>query len=85
VSNVTGENLDYLKMFLNLLGSRSPQTDEEPAEFQIDDTYSVPGVGTVVSGTNLKGTIKLNDLLLLGPDPLGHFQQIAVRSIHRKR
>jgi GTPase len=82
---VTGENLDYLKMFLNLLGSRSPQTDEEPAEFQIDDTYSVPGVGTVVSGTNLKGTIKLNDLLLLGPDPLGHFQQIAVRSIHRKR
>ncbi len=82
---MTGENLDYLKMFLNLLGSRSPQTDEEPAEFQIDDTYSVPGVGTVVSGTNLKGTIKLNDLLLLGPDPLGHFQQIAVRSIHRKR
>ena len=52
---------------------------------QIDDTYSVPGVGTVVSGTNLKGTIKLNDLLLLGPDPLGHFQSIAIKSIHRKR
>lgn len=85
VSNVTGENLDFLKMFLNLLSSRSPQADEEPAEFQIDDTYSVPGVGTVVSGTNLKGTIKLNDTLLLGPDPLGHFQPIAVRSIHRKR
>ena len=82
---MTGENLDYLKMFLNLLSSRSPKTDEEPAEFQIDDTYSVPGVGTVVSGTNLKGTIKLNDTLLLGPDPLGHFQPIAVKSIHRKR
>ena len=54
VSNVTGENLDYLKMFMNLLSSRSPNTDECPAEFQIDDTYSVPGVGTVVSGTNLK-------------------------------
>lgn len=29
--------------------------------------------------------IRLNDLLMLGPDPLGHFQQIAVKSIHRKR
>lgn len=43
------------------------------------------GVGTVVSGTCLKGTITLNDVLLLGPDPLGHFQQIAIKSIHRKR
>merc|ERR1719195_829077 len=85
VSNVTGENLDYLKMFMNLLSSRSPNTDECPAEFQIDDTYSVPGVGTVVSGTNLKGTIKVNDQLLLGPDPLGTFTPIAVKSIHRKR
>ncbi|XP_044732832.1 GTP-binding protein 1 [Chrysoperla carnea] len=86
VSNVTGENLDMLKMFLNLLTTRMPHTlDEEPSEFQIDDTYSVPGVGTVVSGTVLRGVIKLNDSLLLGPDPLGHFQPIAVRSIHRKR
>jgi len=85
VSNVSGENLDFLKMFLNLLSTRSPNTDSQPAEFQIDDTYSVPGVGTVVSGTCFKGTIRLNDTLLLGPDPLGHFHQIAVKSIHRKR
>jgi len=85
VSNVTGENLEYLKMFLNLLSTRSPNTDAEPAEFQIDDTYSVPGVGTVVSGTTFKGTIRLNDMLLLGPDPLGHFMPISVKSIHRKR
>lgn len=85
VSNVSGENLDLLKMFMNLLTNRTPNTDDEPAEFQIDDTYSVPGVGTVVSGTNLRGTIKLNDTLLLGPDPLGHFNPISVKSIHRKR
>ena len=32
VSNVSGENLDLLKMFLNLLGSRQPNTDEDPSE-----------------------------------------------------
>ncbi|KAG2461200.1 GTPB1 protein, partial [Polypterus senegalus] len=85
ISNVTGENMDLLKMFLNLLSSRTSYSDEEPAEFQIDDTYSVPGVGTVVSGTTLRGLIRLNDILLLGPDPLGNFIPIAVKSIHRKR
>nr|XP_020473517.1 GTP-binding protein 1-like isoform X1 [Monopterus albus]XP_020473519.1 GTP-binding protein 1-like isoform X2 [Monopterus albus]XP_020473520.1 GTP-binding protein 1-like isoform X1 [Monopterus albus] len=85
ISNVTGENMDLLKMFLNLLSSRTTFSNDEPAEFQIDDTYSVPGVGTVVSGTTLHGVIRLNDTLLLGPDPLGIFIPIAVKSIHRKR
>ncbi|XP_075165831.1 GTP-binding protein 1 [Haematobia irritans] len=85
VSNVTGENLNLLKMFLNLLTTRMSGQDSSPAEFQIDDTYSVPGVGTVVSGTCLQGLIKLNDVLMLGPDPLGNFLPIAVKSIHRKR
>ncbi|XP_071961231.1 GTP-binding protein 1-like [Antedon mediterranea] len=85
VSNVTGENLDYLKMFLNLLTTRMKCDENDPAEFQIDDTYSVPGVGTVVSGTTLKGVIRVNDTLLLGPDPLGQFQSVIVKSIHRKR
>ncbi|XP_075969148.1 GTP-binding protein 1 [Anticarsia gemmatalis] len=85
VSNVTGENLELLTMFLNLLKTRMPSQDDKPAEFQIDDTYSVPGVGTVVSGTTLAGVIRLNDTLLLGPDPLGRFTPITVKSIHRKR
>ncbi|XP_028308699.1 GTP binding protein 1, like isoform X1 [Gouania willdenowi] len=85
ISNVTGENMELLKMFLNLLSSRTTYNNDEPAEFQIDDTYSVPGVGTVVSGTTLRGLIRLNDTLLLGPDPLGTFIQITVKSIHRKR
>nr|XP_061805160.1 GTP-binding protein 1-like isoform X2 [Nerophis lumbriciformis] len=85
ISNVTGENMDLLKMFLNLLSSRTCYRDDQPAEFQIDDTYSVPGVGTVVSGTTLRGLIRLNDSMLLGPDPLGSFISIAVKSIHRKR
>merc|ERR1711953_594124 len=76
VSNVTGENLDLLKNFMNLLSSRQPNTDEHPSEFQIDDIYSVPGVGTVVAGTMLRGTVNLNDNLLLGPDSLGEFVNV---------
>ncbi|KAJ3600284.1 hypothetical protein NHX12_031270 [Muraenolepis orangiensis] len=85
ISNVSGENMELLKTFLNLLSSRTTYRDDQPAEFQIDDTYSVPGVGTVVSGTTLRGLIRLNDTMLLGPDPLGSFLSIAVKSIHRKR
>lgn len=85
VSNVTGDNLELLKTFLNLLTTRTGGLDQLPAEFQIDDTYSVPGVGTVVSGTCLQGIIRLNDTLLLGPDPVGHFIPISIKSIHRKR
>lgn len=39
----------------------------------------------MVSGTCLQGVIRLNDTLLLGPDALGHFCPIAIKSIHRKR
>lgn len=42
ISNVSGENMDLLKMFLNLLSPRTTFNSDQPAEFQIDDTYSVP-------------------------------------------
>lgn len=47
VSNVSGENLDLLKRFLNLLSTRVKCDEKEPAEFQIDDTFSVPVSQTV--------------------------------------
>ena len=43
VSNVTGENLDLLRQFLNLLTTRVYYDENDSAEFQIDDTYTVPG------------------------------------------
>ena len=42
VSNVSGENLDLLKSFLNLLSTRVIYDERQPAEFQIDDTFLVP-------------------------------------------
>lgn len=42
VSNVSGENLDLIKMFMNLLQISVCTDVTEPAEFQIDSTFSVP-------------------------------------------
>ena len=42
VSNVTGLNLELLKMFLNLLSARMHTNEGLPPEFQIDETYSFP-------------------------------------------
>lgn len=85
VSNVTGHNIDLLKMFLNLLNSQTKFNDQEFSELMIDDTFSVPIVGTVVSGTVMNGIIQTGESLLLGPDMLGNFNLVQIKSIHRKR
>lgn len=56
VSNVTGEGLSNLKLFLNVVtpaGNTFP-TDTD-FEFTVSDCFSVPFVGTVVSGIILGG------------------------------
>lgn len=87
VSNVTGKNLDLLRSFLNIL-PQSPATKYSPdqsVEYQISDIFSVPFVGTVVSGVILSGVVRVGDNLLIGPDTLGQFTLTSVRSIQRKR
>ncbi|VDM39003.1 unnamed protein product [Toxocara canis] len=80
VSNVVGTNLHLLKAFLNLVPLRRYLSPDSPAEFQIDDVYWVDGVGTVVSGTCLAGTIAINDTMLIGPNPSGEkFNKKEVR------
>lgn len=57
-----------------------------PVEFIIDETFGVPGVGTVVAGTLKQGVIATNSNLLLGPSPIdGTFTKTAIKSIHYKR
>lgn len=85
VSNVTGHNLDLLKSFMNLLRPSTPSDVTAPAVFQIDETFTVPGVGCVVSGTTVQGTISSGDTLLLGPDSTGAFHPVGLKGIHRRR
>ena len=55
VSNVTGESLDLVRTFLNILPHHGNYDAEAPFEFHVNDTFSVPFVGTVVSGVVKSG------------------------------
>lgn len=85
VSNVTGENLDLVRTFLNILPHHGRYNSEAPFEFHVNDCFSVPHVGTVVSGIVRSGVAHEGDNVLIGPDSLGNFEATAIRSIERKR
>jgi len=83
ISNVTGENLDLLRKFLNLLPANKQweEFNDKPIEFHIDETYSVTGVGTVVAGTLMSGTVNVDTIMQLGPDEFGNFREVKIISI----
>lgn len=90
VSNVTGEGIPKLKEFLSLLNSRVNVSGNfgrpsDPVEFFIDGFYMVTGVGSVVAGTLLSGTVRPGQTLQLGPDKTGLYKPVRVGSIHHKR
>lgn len=85
VSNVTGECLDLVREFLNILPHHGKYDVDAAFEFHINDTFSVPFVGTVVSGVVKSGVIHAGDTVLVGPDSLGQFTSTTIRSIERKR
>eukprot|EP00798_Chlamydomonas_sp_ICE-L_P029190 gene29190-31090_t len=87
-SAVTGEGMDLVRMFYNLMPQRQRWFEKlgELPEFVIDETFGVPGVGTVVAGTVKKGVITQNCNLLIGPDiGDGSFKAVSIKSIHYKR
>jgi len=87
LSNVTGAGLYPLKTFLNVL---QPTQDgrysvDQPLEISISDVFSVPFVGTCVSGVIVSGQCRTGDTVLLGPDGIGQWTTTTIKSIQRKR
>ncbi|OSD06907.1 P-loop containing nucleoside triphosphate hydrolase protein [Trametes coccinea BRFM310] len=89
LSNVTGQGLDFLRTFLNLLPASESDTEkftsDQPLEYSITEVYSVPYVGTVIDGIINSGSIRAGDAVLFGPDSNGNFHATSVKSIERKR
>lgn len=85
VSNVTGESLDLVRTFLNIIPHHGDYATDAPFEFHVNDTFSVPFVGTVVSGIVKSGSVHEGDTVLIGPDSTGSWTTTKIRSIERKR
>ncbi|EIW83148.1 GTP-binding protein 1 [Coniophora puteana RWD-64-598 SS2] len=89
ISNVTGEGLDFVRTFLNLLPPSEAEYQksaiDQPLEYSITEVWSVPYVGTVVNGILNSGRVKTGDTIMFGPDANGHYQTSVIRSMQRKR
>jgi len=86
VSNVTGENMDLLRAFLNLAPSthRWGELVNAPLQIDVDYDWTITGVGTVVSGTVVSGTVDTHAPLVIGPDSLGNFIPLTIRNIRTR-
>lgn len=93
VSNKTGQNINLLKNFVKRL---SPQyllhdssfvfTDDKHYNdkkiiFRVHNNYKVKGVGLVLSGIVISGTIRINQTMYLGPIN-NKWLKVFVKSIH---
>jgi selenocysteine-specific elongation factor len=80
VSTKSGQGIDTLKLELQRLASkaRSKPVADAPQRFSVDRSFTLDGVGTIVTGVVHGGAIKLDDKLLLSPS--GH--EVRVRGIH---
>jgi len=90
MSSVNGKGIQDIKTFLHLLPpgmgeKEAEKLEQEQPEFQIDELFFVPGVGTVVGGLVTQGIIVENMTLRIGPFEGGEFREVRVGSIRRNR
>ena len=71
VSAVTGDGLDALKAALACVAAAVPPRDAAaPFRLPVDRVFSLPGVGTVVTGTLVAGTLRVGDAIAVHPQDL---------------
>lgn len=84
VSNVSMEGIDKVHEFLNLTPKKIYEKKITGVEIHCDHAWTITGVGTVVGGHLLGGTVKVGDKLWYGPHN-NTYIKVLVRSIHCKR
>lgn len=82
VSNVSGEGIAELQAHLSQVArdhdARDDPRRQEHFRLAVDRSFSLPGVGTVVTGTAASGTVQVGDNLLLSPKGA----PVRVRGVH---
>ena len=87
VSNVTGDGLDLFKKYLFRINNRidySP-VENEPFEMSVIESFNVQGIGVVAHGFLTRGTARVGDTVLVGPDSTGKYHRSKLRTIQYKR
>jgi selenocysteine-specific elongation factor len=87
VSSVTAEGLDTLKAALHdELAAMPPRNVAAPVYLPIDRVFALPGLGTVVTGTLMQGSIATGETLAVEPGGIpAHVRSIGVFSSTRER
>ncbi len=82
VSATTGSNIDELRNELRHLADSAGQPGQRLPRLWIDRSFSVPGTGTVVTGTLLEGPISLTDTLEVYPT--GDYGRVRSLQTHER-
>lgn len=91
VSSVTGEGMDLLKCFLNILPPigftqiERKTLSQKPPFFQIEEIFRVPRIGIVVCGLLMEGVLYVGDRMKIGPSRTGEYQEGRIGSIRRNK
>ena len=84
ISNVSQDGHEYVRKYLNLLQRGRNRANGDFVELRIDSVWTITGVGLVVGGQLLSGSVRTNSKLYIGPLQR-EYRQVTVRSIHCKR
>jgi selenocysteine-specific elongation factor len=84
VSSVTGAGLPELTATVEAVAATIPSKDADgPLRLPIDRHFSVPGFGTIVTGTLLSGRVQANDMVELLPP--GETVRVREVQVHGKK
>jgi len=83
VSSVTGEGISDLKALIDTIISELPQRiDKKIFRLWVDRVFVLKGIGTIVAGTVLSGSIKVGDKLeLLPPKKIIRVRKLQMHNI----